>query len=371
MPKKKVTKTKKAAPEVKTPSKREQLRVMMQGINKELEDGHVYLGDEHPPVERIPTGLDVLDVITGGGYPKGMLTELHGVESSGKSLAMLLAIAEVQKNGGEAAGIFREGFDAKWAAKLGVDVSKLVMVDVGMGDTSMEVAMTMFESGLLDLLAFDSFQSFGTSTEAEAGIEKQAYGGGGSSQMWGRVMRRAYAAMTKGGANTALLGISQVRSAIGKFSPHGIPEPEPIQARSILHWKSIAIQFQKGELRYTEKDKSEHRKIVSRTFNVRCVKNKTATPERVGKFTYFFQPWSESGGSGKGAWATDIEPGLDVPDMLFNLARGYDLLEQRGANLEGYGIAASSAAQYLAILRDYPDVQEKIRADIREALQEK
>jgi recombination protein RecA len=371
MPKKKVTKTKKVAATERVPSRMEQLKAMMGTINRELEDGHVYLGTDHPPVQRIPTGIDTLDVLTGGGYPKGMLTELHGEESSGKSLAMLLAIAETQRNGGLAAGFFREGFDAAWARKLGVNVDKLIMVDVGMGDTSMEVAMTMFESGLIDLLALDSFQSFGTATEASAGIEKQAYGGGGSSQMWGRVMRRAYAAMNQGGSNTAILGISQVRSAIGKWSPTGTPEPEPIQARSILHWKSIALQFKKGELRYTEKDKSEHRKIVSRTFNVRCVKNKTATPERVGKFSFYFLPWAESGGSGKGAWSSEIEPGLDVPDMLFNLARGYDLLEQRGANLEGYGIEASSAAQFLAILREHEDIQEAIRADIREALVER
>lgn len=48
-------------------------------------------GSEIPLIERISTGIAGLDVLTGGGWPKGRLVEIAGKESMGKTAIMLQA----------------------------------------------------------------------------------------------------------------------------------------------------------------------------------------------------------------------------------------------------------------------------------------
>ena len=55
-------------------------------------------------VEAISTGALNLDIALGiGGIPKGRIIEIFGAESSGNTTLALLAVAEAQKAGGEAA----------------------------------------------------------------------------------------------------------------------------------------------------------------------------------------------------------------------------------------------------------------------------
>src|SRR5690554_4221347 len=53
-------------------------------------------------VERIKTGIDELDNLTCGGYPKGRVVVLYGPDASGKTTLTLWAIAQAQRNGGRA-----------------------------------------------------------------------------------------------------------------------------------------------------------------------------------------------------------------------------------------------------------------------------
>ncbi len=52
-------------------------------------------------IEAIPTGAIALDLALGiGGIPRGRITEIYGMESSGKTTLTLHVIAEAQKRGG-------------------------------------------------------------------------------------------------------------------------------------------------------------------------------------------------------------------------------------------------------------------------------
>lgn len=60
-------------------------------------------------ISTVSSGSLALDIALGvGGYPRGRIIEIYGPESSGKTTVALHAIAEVQKQGGQAAFIDAE-----------------------------------------------------------------------------------------------------------------------------------------------------------------------------------------------------------------------------------------------------------------------
>ncbi len=71
-------------------------------------------------VATVSSGSIALDVALGvGGYPRGRVVEIYGPESSGKTTVSLHAIAEAQRNGGQAAFIDAEhALDPVYAKKI-------------------------------------------------------------------------------------------------------------------------------------------------------------------------------------------------------------------------------------------------------------
>lgn len=69
-------------------------------------------------IETVPTGSISLDIALGGGIPRGRVVEIFGPESSGKTTLTLHVIAEIQKQGGQAAFIDAEhALDPEYAKK--------------------------------------------------------------------------------------------------------------------------------------------------------------------------------------------------------------------------------------------------------------
>src|SRR5690242_19566146 len=117
------------------------------------------LGDEtRAPVEVIPTGSISLDVALGiGGLPRGLIGEIYGPESSGKSSLALHAVANAQKAGGIAAFIDAEhALDPDYAKKLGVDTDALLMSQPDTGEQALEIADMLIRSSDVDVIVIDS-----------------------------------------------------------------------------------------------------------------------------------------------------------------------------------------------------------------------
>lgn len=81
-------------------------------------------------VEVVPSGVLVLDIITGvGGYPRGRVTEIWGGFSSGKTSLACMAIAagqaKARKESKEFVALYLDyehAFDASYARRLGVEL---------------------------------------------------------------------------------------------------------------------------------------------------------------------------------------------------------------------------------------------------------
>lgn len=103
---------------------------------------HETVGEKLPVISTGSYALD--DALSSGGLPKGRLIQFYGAPGSGKTLMAMLAIKEAQEADPSAQQMFidAEGtFDAGWASILGLDVSKIIVVD---GETAV-IGRTCFE----------------------------------------------------------------------------------------------------------------------------------------------------------------------------------------------------------------------------------
>lgn len=70
----------------------------LSGLKRGTEEG----SDGLDSCDRIPTGSIIVDKILGGGWPKGLLSDVHAHPGSGKTSLLLASCAQVQKRGKKA-----------------------------------------------------------------------------------------------------------------------------------------------------------------------------------------------------------------------------------------------------------------------------
>ncbi len=120
------------------------------------------------PVPHISSGFPQLDRALGiGGLPKGRVSELVGLSTSGKTTLALNFLVQAQVNGGQVGYIDQARyFDPDYAYRFGLDLSRLL---VGTPyDLWEALAMTeaLARSGGLTALIFDTLDIFWTDSEA-------------------------------------------------------------------------------------------------------------------------------------------------------------------------------------------------------------
>src|SRR5699024_8842995 len=140
-------------------------------IEKQFGKGSVMkLGEEaERKKDTIPSGSLALDAALGiGGYPRGRVVEIYGPESSGRRTVALHAIAEAQKQGGQAAFIDAEhALDPNYARALGVNIDELLLSQPDTGEQALEIAEALVRSGAIDMLVIDSVAALVPSAEIE------------------------------------------------------------------------------------------------------------------------------------------------------------------------------------------------------------
>ena len=106
----------------------------------------------------VPSGSLGLDLATGtSGFPRGRLTELLGVETSGKTSLLFGAIAATQRQGGLVALIDAEdSADPEALAACGVDLRELLVVRPDSAADALAILTILARCGGPDLLALAS-----------------------------------------------------------------------------------------------------------------------------------------------------------------------------------------------------------------------
>lgn len=184
-------------------------------VEKMFGQGSVMTLGEQPKVDVDPisTGSMLIDDCLGiGGIPKGRITEIYGVESSGKSTLCLQLCRECQKQGGSVAYIDSEhSMNPEYAKHIGVDVEGLVFAQPNSGEEALEIAEVLTKSGGFDLIIIDSVAALTPQAELDGEMGDQNIGL--LSRLMSKAMRKLAAPANKN--NCAIVFINQIREKIG------------------------------------------------------------------------------------------------------------------------------------------------------------
>ena len=174
-------------------------------------------------VDWISTGDPILDIYVSnrvnGGIPVGRITEINGLESSGKSLLIGHILKETQKKDGIAVLIDTEfSVDRNFLSAIGVDLSKLVYVPTNLIENAFQIIENIIEtvrkenSDRLITIAVDSVMGATDETENEGDWGKAGYATQ-KAIILSRAMRKITERIAK--QRIALIFTNQLRTKMG------------------------------------------------------------------------------------------------------------------------------------------------------------
>ena len=273
-------------------------------LNKTYGSGTIgVLGDMEPISENlISSGSLLIDKILSGGIGKGRITEIYGLESSGKTTLTLQFAAQCQKEGGRVAFVDAENaLDLSYAKHLGVDVDNMIFTQPSSGEQALEIVDALAKSGDIDLIIVDSVAALVPQAELDGEMSDVTIGL--QARMMSKAMRKLTGTLNE--HQCAVIFINQIRMKINTGFMMGNPETTT-GGNALKFYSSTRI-----ELRKTTAIKSGDEVIGSKV-KVKCVKNKIGKPMMVVEVPMIFGE------------------GFSAKGEAIDLAVEYDLIQKSG-----------------------------------------
>ena len=321
--------------------RKQALDMALKQIEKQFGKGSIMkLGEsEGQRVSTVSSGSLSLDIALGvGGYPRGRIVEIYGPESSGKTTVALHAIAEAQKQGGQAAFIDAEhALDPVYAKNLGVDIGELLLSQPDTGEQALEIAEALVRSGAIDIVVIDSVAALVPKAEIEGEMGDAHVGL--QARLMSQALRKLSGAINK--SKTTAIFINQIREKVGVM--FGNPETTP-GGRALKFYSSVRLEVRRAE---TLKQGNE---MVGNKTRLKVVKNKVAPPFRQAEVDIMY---------GKG---------ISKEGEVLDLGTDQDIVEKSGSwysyQGEKLGQGRENAKQFFL---DNPDIYESVYDELRDA----
>jgi len=320
--------------------RRAALENALRQIEKQFGKGSIMkLGDmANIQVSTVSSGALALDIALGvGGFPRGRIIEIYGPESSGKTTVALHAIAEVQRQGGQAAFIDAEhALDPVYAAKLGVNIDELLLSQPDTGEQALEIAEALVRSGAVDIIVVDSVAALVPKAEIEGEMGDSHVGL--QARLMSQALRKLSGAINK--SKTIAIFINQLREKVGVM--FGNPETTP-GGRALKFYASIRLDVRKAEAIKVGND------VVGSKTKIKVVKNKVAPPFKTAEVDIMYGE------------------GISKEGSILDIGAEIDVVQKSGAwysfNDERLGQGRENAKLFL---KENPEVAAQIEAKVRE-----
>lgn len=319
--------------------KNQALELAVAQITKQFGDGAIMkLGDAKKiDVELLPSGSLSLDLALGGGYPKGRIIEIYGPESSGKTTLALHAIAEMQKQGGQAAFIDAEhALDPAYARKIGVKTDDLLISQPDNGESALEICETLVRSGAVDLIVVDSVAALVPQAEIDGDMGDAQMGL--QARLMSQAMRKLTGIISK--SKATVIFINQIRMKIGVM--FGNPETTT-GGNALKFYSSVRVDIRRiGQIKNGEN-------IAGNRTKIKVVKNKIAAPFRTAEFDIMYNE------------------GISKTGDILDLGVQYGVIDKAGAFLKYKGETLGQGRENVKLLfKEKPELMAEIEKLVRE-----
>ena len=277
--------------------------VLADTINKQFKDMKVAYfldGTDVTPTDIkdfVSTGSTMLDLAISnkpnGGIAVGRITELNGLESSGKSLLGAHMLAETQKKGGVAVYIDTEtAVSTEFLTAIGVDVDNMLYLhletveDIFSAIEEIVAKVRESDKDRLVTILVDSLAASTTKVELEADFDKD-----GLATAKAIIISKAMRKITQmiGREKIALVFTNQLRQKLGVM--FGDPWTTSGGKALPFHASTRIMLKNMGQIKDTKKN------TIGMKMRAHVIKNRLGPPMRHADFELYFETGIDDDGS--------------------------------------------------------------------------
>ena len=289
-------------------------------LNKKFGDNVVVLASDirSDLIPRISSGSTTLDYVLGGGFPGNQWNELIGEPSHGKTALALKTIAANQSLNPEHTTVWvaAEQWVPEYAAMCGVDTTRVIVIETSIMEEAYQAVIQFAESKSVDAIVIDSLPALSPAPEMEKDMSEATVGRGALLtnkffRVVGTAMKRS---LVEDERPVLGLIINQYRMKIGVM--HGDPRTTPGgEGKNYAFFTRCEVKRDE----WIEIGSGNNKVRVGQRIKVRTLKNKTAPPQRIAYFDFYF---AEGG---------DCAPGeFDFAKEVASLAVVKGIIERKG-----------------------------------------
>jgi len=278
--------------------------VLADTLNKQFKDMKVAYfldGTDTTPTDIkdfVSTGSTMLDLAISnkqdGGIAVGRITELNGLESSGKSLLGAHMLAETQKKGGVAVYIDTEtAVSTEFLSSIGVDVESMLYLhletveDIFSAIEEITAKVRESDKDRLVTILVDSLAAASTKIEMDAEFDKDGY-----ATSKAIIISKAMRKITQmiGRQRIALVFTNQLRQKLGVM----FGDPWTTSGGKALPFHAST----RIRLKNTGQIKDKKNNTIGMKMRAQVIKNRLGPPMRHADFELYF----ETGIDDEGSW---------------------------------------------------------------------
>jgi recombination protein RecA len=298
----------------------DEAKKVMALLNKKFGDNVVVIASDirSDLIPRITSGSTTLDYVLGGGFPGNQWNELIGEPSHGKTALALKTIAANQSLNPEHTTVWvaAEQWVPEYAAMCGVDTARVIVIETSIMEEAYQAVIQFAESKSVDAIVIDSLPALSPAPEMEKDMSQATVGRG--ALLTNKFFRVVGTAMKRSliEDERPVLGliINQYRMKIGVM--HGDPRTTPGgEGKNYAFFTRCEVKRDE----WIEIGSGNNKVRVGQRIKVRTLKNKTAPPQRIAYFDFYF---AEGG---------DCVPGeFDFAKEVVSLAVVKGIIERKG-----------------------------------------